>query len=178
MNSMIMSGHGNHAKPPPGQQWLWEIVANERNGIDVDKVRCGGVWVGGWAGGAAGVAGVAVLCWLRLPTPCTRWGGWLWVAVARVQLHMMAFADFCQLCWRAVHCWMAAGLTPSELPLGPPVEPQFDYLARDSTYCGVKISCAFDRIVQFSKVGGREVVCTSGVTGGMPGIPLLLCAWA
>lgn len=35
--SMIMAGHGE-VGAPPGQRWLWEIVANGRNGIDVDKV--------------------------------------------------------------------------------------------------------------------------------------------
>lgn len=29
---------------------------------------------------------------------------------------------------------------------------KFDYLARDAMYCGTKISCDFNRIMQFSKV--------------------------
>lgn len=35
----------------------------------------------------------------------------------------------------------------------PPACLQFDYLARDSLYCGVKVACHFNRIIQFSKVG-------------------------
>jgi hypothetical protein len=38
--SMIMAGHGGGGAPL-GQRWLWEIVANGRNGIDVDKVCAG-----------------------------------------------------------------------------------------------------------------------------------------
>lgn len=30
---------------------------------------------------------------------------------------------------------------------------KFDYLARDSMYCGLKLSCDFNRVMQFSKVG-------------------------
>ena len=37
--SMILSGHGASMAPPPGKRWLYEIVANGRNNIDVDKVR-------------------------------------------------------------------------------------------------------------------------------------------
>lgn len=71
IKSMILSGHGTDAvRAPTGQQWLWDIVANGRSGIDVDK---------------------------------------------------------------------------------------FDYLKRDSMYCGVMISCNFDRIMQFSKVIGDEI---------------------
>ncbi|KAL4422624.1 hypothetical protein ABPG75_008821 [Micractinium tetrahymenae] len=71
IKSMILSGHGAGAlRAPPNQQWLWDIVANGRSGIDVDK---------------------------------------------------------------------------------------FDYLKRDSMYCGVMISCNFDRIMQFSKVIGDEI---------------------
>lgn len=39
VKSMILSGHRDHAvRAPAGQQWLWDIVANGRSGIDVDKV--------------------------------------------------------------------------------------------------------------------------------------------
>jgi hypothetical protein len=39
LQSMILSGHGSMPlAPPPGQRWLYEIVANGRNNIDVDKV--------------------------------------------------------------------------------------------------------------------------------------------
>lgn len=37
---MILAGHhdaSSRASPPPGQRWLYEIVANGRNGLDVDK---------------------------------------------------------------------------------------------------------------------------------------------
>ena len=34
---------------------------------------------------------------------------------------------------------------------------KFDYLQRDSYYCGRKVSCDFDRIIQFSKVIGDEI---------------------
>lgn len=43
IKSMILSGHGADAvRAPAGQQWLWDIVANGRSGIDVDKVGQGG----------------------------------------------------------------------------------------------------------------------------------------
>ena len=44
-------------------------------------------------------------------------------------------------------CSVSLNATPPLLP------PQFDYLMRDSMYCGVKISCDFNRLTQFSKVG-------------------------
>ncbi|PRW20466.1 lysine--tRNA ligase isoform X2 isoform A [Chlorella sorokiniana] len=71
VKGMILSGHSAAGyRPPPGQQWMFDIVANGRSGIDVDK---------------------------------------------------------------------------------------FDYLARDSLYCGIKIGCDFNRIMQFSKVIGDEI---------------------
>ncbi|EFN52480.1 hypothetical protein CHLNCDRAFT_26697, partial [Chlorella variabilis] len=70
VQSMILSGHGASMAPPPGKRWLYEIVANGRNNIDVDK---------------------------------------------------------------------------------------FDYLKRDSMYCGLNLSCDFNRIIQFSKVIGDEI---------------------
>lgn len=33
----------------------------------------------------------------------------------------------------------------------PPSPRQFDYLERDSRYCGVRIACDFNRLMQFSK---------------------------
>ena len=46
---------------------------------------------------------------------------------------------------------MAAHIT-SRPPRPPNAACQFDYLMRDSQYCGVKISCDFSRVMQFSKV--------------------------
>jgi HD superfamily phosphohydrolase len=34
---------------------------------------------------------------------------------------------------------------------------KFDYLARDAMYCGVNLSCNFNRLMQFSKVIGDEI---------------------
>jgi HD superfamily phosphohydrolase len=34
---------------------------------------------------------------------------------------------------------------------------KFDYLARDAYYCGTKVSCDFNRIMQFSRVIGDEI---------------------
>lgn len=34
---------------------------------------------------------------------------------------------------------------------------KFDYLARDSYYCGVRVACDFNRIMQFSRVIGDEI---------------------
>ena len=34
---MILAGHGGAPAPPPGKRWLYELVANGRNGLDVDK---------------------------------------------------------------------------------------------------------------------------------------------
>jgi HD superfamily phosphohydrolase len=34
---------------------------------------------------------------------------------------------------------------------------KFDYLARDALYCGVNLSCNFNRLMQFSKVIGDEI---------------------
>ena len=39
VKAMILAGHGGGTPPAAaGRQWLHEIVANGRNGIDVDKV--------------------------------------------------------------------------------------------------------------------------------------------
>lgn len=51
--------------------------------------------------------------------------------------------------------WTSLG-SPERDQTGLPVPLcplQFDYLARDSLYCGIKIGCDFNRIMQFSKVG-------------------------
>ena len=37
----------------------------------------------------------------------------------------------------------------------PPSPRQFDYLERDSRYCGVRIACDFNRLMQFSKASLR-----------------------
>lgn len=37
---------------------------------------------------------------------------------------------------------------------------KFDYLARDSLYCGVKLACDWGRIMQFSKAGGISAART------------------
>jgi hypothetical protein len=36
LQAMITAGHSGEA-PPEGKRWLFEIVANGRNSIDVDK---------------------------------------------------------------------------------------------------------------------------------------------
>lgn len=42
VKGMILSGHSAAGyRPPPGQQWMFDIVANGRSGIDVDKVGWG-----------------------------------------------------------------------------------------------------------------------------------------
>lgn len=43
---------------------------------------------------------------------------------------------------------------------------KFDYLARDSLYCGVKLSYDFNRVMQFSKVGGRFALLKDGGNRG------------
>ena len=37
VRAMILAGHGGAPPPPPGKRWLYELVANGRNGLDVDK---------------------------------------------------------------------------------------------------------------------------------------------
>ena len=52
VKALILAGHGEgpqQQQQPQGPQWLHEIVANGRNGIDVDKVSGGG----GGGGGSA-----------------------------------------------------------------------------------------------------------------------------
>lgn len=52
---------------------------------------------------------------------------------------------------------------------------QFDYLARDSLYCGIKIGCDFNRIMQFSKASLKAI--EKGL-GRQPGSQLELGALA
>lgn len=52
---------------------------------------------------------------------------------------------------------------------------QFDYLARDSLYCGIKIGCDFNRIMQFSKASLKAI--KKGL-GRQPGSQLELGALA
>ena len=37
VRGIILAGHAGAPSPPPGKAWLHELVANGRNGLDVDK---------------------------------------------------------------------------------------------------------------------------------------------
>ncbi len=55
---------------------------------------------------------------------------------------------------------------------------KWDYLVRDSTYCGVRVSCDINRLMQFTKVGAALLGLFPVLMPPTRLLPFLLHAWA